>query len=180
MEEGQRKLFHFDDVFSPFTLAYFPRPLQRARCLIEAPYSPSSSEGQSVGRPDRPFVIQIGSVSAYAERQDKWLTCCVREAGIHATLPRGFLSRSGLRVLPFPPARRSLDFSLHYNGESERARGMQGRGYSDKKFDPHRIFHRVSISSPRLSIGICTTKWLSVMTMKPPMTPEMELDCGES
>ena len=55
-----------------------------------------------------------------------------------------------------------------------------GRGYSDKKFDPHRIFHRVSISSPRLSIGICTTKWLSVMTMKPPMTPEMELDCGES
>ena len=126
-------------------------------CLIEAPYSPSSSEGQSVGRPDRPFVIQIGSVSAYAERQDKWLTCCVREAGIHATLPRGFLSRSGLRVLPFPPARRSLDFSLHYNGESERARarhaGRGGRGYSDKKFDPHRIFHRVSISSERWGGG---------------------------
>ena len=58
MEEGQRKLFHFDDVFSPFTLAYFPRPLQRARCLIEAPYSPSSSEGQSVGRPDRQTIIR--------------------------------------------------------------------------------------------------------------------------
>lgn len=72
MEEGQRKLFHFDDVFSPFTLAYFPRPLQRARCLIEAPYSPSSSEGQSVGRPDRQTII----------RHSNWICLCVcRETG---------------------------------------------------------------------------------------------------